>query len=127
MGAGLISCDLVELANAVAASITDGKFDIQKWGKYGIELVPPLWLLKYLPNMLACHISIIHDIQGPSNSMTCGETSAHLSINEAAQVVARGDAVYALAGGAEASLQPRGGTGAAGTDVASCLGSEQRL
>ncbi|MFQ6035328.1 MAG: beta-ketoacyl-[acyl-carrier-protein] synthase family protein [Sedimentisphaerales bacterium] len=106
VGAGLIGCDLVELANAVAVSITDGKFDIQKWGKDGIELVPPLWLLKYLPNMLACHISIIHDIQGPSNSITCGEAGAHLAINEAAQVVARGDSDIALAGGAEAKVNP---------------------
>jgi len=64
LGAGLISCDLVELAPAVAASVTDGKFDIHKWGKEGLELVTPLWLLKYLPNMLACHIGIIHDMQG---------------------------------------------------------------
>ena len=106
VGAGLISCDLIELANAVAVSITDGKFDIQKWGKHGIELVPPLWLLKYLPNMLACHISIIHDIQGPSNSMTCGEAGAHLAINETAQVVARGDSDIALTGGAEAKVNP---------------------
>ena len=48
LGAGLISCDLVELAPAVAASITDGKFDLHKWGKDGLELVTPLWLLKYL-------------------------------------------------------------------------------
>jgi 3-oxoacyl-[acyl-carrier-protein] synthase II len=90
----------------VAASITDGKFDIHKWGREGLELVTPLWLLKYLPNMLACHIGIIHDIQGPSNSITCAETSAHLAIAEAAQIIARGGAVYALAGGAEAKVNP---------------------
>ena len=28
LGAGLISCDLVELASAVSARVTDGKFDI---------------------------------------------------------------------------------------------------
>jgi 3-oxoacyl-[acyl-carrier-protein] synthase II len=106
LGAGLISCDLVELAPAVAASVADGKFDIQKWGKDGLELVTPLWLLKYLPNMLACHIGIIHDIQGPSNSITCAEASSHLAISEAAQIIARGDAVYALAGGAEAKVNP---------------------
>ena len=106
LGAGLISCDLVELAPAVAASVTDGKFDIHKWGKDGLELVTPLWLLKYLPNMLACHIGIIHDIQGPSNTITCAEASAHLAIGEAAQIIARGDAVYALAGGAEAKVNP---------------------
>jgi 3-oxoacyl-[acyl-carrier-protein] synthase II len=106
LGAGLISCDLVELAPAVTASITDGRFDIHKWGKDGLELVTPLWLLKYLPNMLACHIGIIHDIQGPSNTITCAEASSHLAISEAAQIISRGDAVYALAGGAEAKVNP---------------------
>ncbi|MBN1804687.1 MAG: beta-ketoacyl-[acyl-carrier-protein] synthase family protein [Sedimentisphaerales bacterium] len=106
LGAGLISCDLVELAPAVAASIKDGKFDLKKWGKEGLELVTPLWLLKYLPNMLACHIGIIHDIQGPSNSITCAETSGHLAIAEAVQTIARGDSDIALAGGAEAKVNP---------------------
>jgi 3-oxoacyl-[acyl-carrier-protein] synthase II len=106
LGAGLISCDLVELAPAVAASVTDGKFDILKWGKVGLELVTPLWLLKYLPNMLACHIGIIHDIQGPSNTITCAEAAAHLAIGEAVQIIARGDSDIALAGGAEAKVNP---------------------
>jgi len=106
LGAGLISCDLVELAPAVAASATDGKFDIQKWGREGLELVTPLWLLKYLPNMLACHVGIIHDLQGPSNTITCAETSAHIAITEAAQVIARGASDIALAGGAEAKVNP---------------------
>ena len=106
LGAGLISCDMIELAPAVAASITDGQFDIRKWGKTGLELVTPLWLLKYLPNMLACHVGIIHDIQGPSNTITCAETSSHLAIAEASQVIARGSSDYALAGGAEAKVNP---------------------
>jgi len=106
LGVGLISCDLVELAPAVAASVIDGSFDLHKWGKEGLELVTPLWLLKYLPNMLACHLGIIHDIQGPSNSITCAETSAHLAIAEAAQIIARGGSDIALAGGAEAKVNP---------------------
>lgn len=106
LGAGLISCDLVEIAPAVANSITDGTFDIKKWGKEGLEMVTPLWLLKYLPNMLACHVGIIHDLQGPSNSITCAEASAHLAIAEAAQVIARGGADISLAGGAEAKVHP---------------------
>ncbi|MEK7996605.1 MAG: beta-ketoacyl-[acyl-carrier-protein] synthase family protein [Planctomycetota bacterium] len=106
LGAGLISCDMVELAPAVAASVTDGMFDIHKWGKEGFDLVTPLWLLKYLPNMLACHIGIIHDIQGPSNTITCAEASGHLAIAEAAQTIARGGSDIALAGGAEAKVNP---------------------
>ncbi len=106
IGAGLISCDMVELAPAVAVSVTDGAFDIRKWGKEGLEQVTPLWLLKYLPNMLACHIGIIHDIQGPSNTITCAEAAGHLAIAEATQTVARGDSDIALAGGAEAKVNP---------------------
>jgi 3-oxoacyl-[acyl-carrier-protein] synthase II len=106
LGAALISCDLVELAPAVAASINKGKFDIHKWGKDGLELVTPLWLLKYLPNMLACHVGIIHDIQGPSNSITCAEASSHLAIAEAAHIIARGNSDIAVAGGAEAKVNP---------------------
>jgi 3-oxoacyl-[acyl-carrier-protein] synthase II len=106
IGAGLISCDPCELAPAVAKSSADGKFDIRKWGKEGIELVTPLWLLKYLPNMLACHIGIIHDIQGPSNTITCAEVSGHIAIAEAAEVIARGNSDIALAGGAESKVNP---------------------
>jgi len=106
LGAGMISCDMVELAPAVAASVKDGKFDIRRWGHLGLEQVTPVWLLKYLPNMLACHIGIIHDIQGPSNSITCAEASGTLAIGEAAQVVARGASDIALAGGAEAKVNP---------------------
>jgi 3-oxoacyl-[acyl-carrier-protein] synthase II len=106
LGAGLISCDLVELAPAVAKSISEGKFDIHKWGKEGLEFVTPLWLLKYLPNMLACHIGIIHDIQGPSNTIICAEASGHLAIAEAAQIIARGNSDIALTGGVEAKVNP---------------------
>ncbi|MCI0499833.1 MAG: beta-ketoacyl-[acyl-carrier-protein] synthase family protein [Planctomycetales bacterium] len=105
-GAGLISCDLDEIAPCVAMSVTDGKFDIRKWGKDGLQALTPLWLLKYLPNMLPCHVGIIHDIQGPSNTITCGETAGHIAVAEAAEMVARGDADAALAGGCEAKVNP---------------------
>jgi 3-oxoacyl-[acyl-carrier-protein] synthase II len=104
VGAGIICCDLPELAPATAVSTTDGRFDLRKWGKEGLDQITPLWLLKYLPNMLACHIGIIHDIQGPNNTITCGEASGHLAIGEAAQVIARGDADVAVAGAAEAKV-----------------------
>jgi len=106
LGAGLISCDLPELGPAIAKSITGGKFDIAKWGADGLNAITPLWLLKYLPNMLACHVGIIHDIQGPSNTITCAETSAHLAIGEACQVIQRSCADIALAGAGEAKVNP---------------------
>ena len=106
IGAGLISCDLEEIAPAVAESATDGKFDIKKWGRQGINSLTPIWLLKYLPNMLACHVGIIHDLRGPSNTITCAEAGGYIAIGEAAQVISRGDADIALGGGCEAKVNP---------------------
>lgn len=106
LGAGLISADLEELAGAVATAVVDGKFDIHKWGAEGMNTLTPLWLLKYLPNMLACHIGIIHDFQGPSNTITCCEVSSHIAVSEACQQIQRGTSQIALAGGGEAKVNP---------------------
>ncbi len=103
---GIISCELPEIAPSVAVSAENGRFDMKKWGREGIPTVTPLWLLKYLPNMLACHIGIIHDIQGPSNTITCGEVSSHIAVSEGAEMIQRGDADIVLAGGGEAKVNP---------------------
>jgi 3-oxoacyl-[acyl-carrier-protein] synthase II len=66
----------------------------------------PLWLLKFLPNMLACHVTIVHDAQAPSNTITCGEASSHLAIGEAFRTIARGDADVCMCGGAESKANP---------------------
>mgnify|MGYP000409836728 CR=1 FL=1 len=105
-GAGLISCDLPEIAPCIKISETDHQFDIHKWGTNGMQTLTPLWLLKYLPNMLPCHVGIIHDIQGPSNTITCGEVAGHIAIAEAFEMVARGDAEVAFGGGGEAKVNP---------------------
>ena len=108
VGAGLISCDLLELGLAVEHALEKGKFNYEKWGAEGMESLTPIWLLKYLPNMLGCHISIIHDLQGPSNSITCAEASGLLSIGESYRIIARGNADVMVAGGAETKLTPMG-------------------
>jgi len=106
MGAGLISCELDELGPAIGKSTTDGKFDIKKWGKDGLNEITPLWLLKYLPNMLPCHVAIIHDIQGISNTITCAEAGSLLAIAEAVHIIQRNSADVAVAGGCEAKVNP---------------------
>ena len=62
----------------VRASTTDGRFDLTKWGRQGLDLITPLWLLKYLPNMPACHVSILFDAQGPSNTIISSEAAGVL-------------------------------------------------
>ncbi|MEM7576970.1 MAG: beta-ketoacyl synthase N-terminal-like domain-containing protein [Planctomycetota bacterium] len=107
IGAGLIAADTDELTAALAES-TDAKgvFDLKHWGSEGMQQLTPLWLLKYLPNMLACHVTIVHDAQGPSNTITCGEASGGLSIGESLRVIQRGDADVCLAGGAVSPMNP---------------------
>jgi 3-oxoacyl-[acyl-carrier-protein] synthase II len=107
IGAGLITADVDELADALITSRgDDGGFDITHWGREGMQNLTPLWLLKYLPNMLACHVTIIHDCHGPSNTITCAEASSGLSVGESMRVIERGDADACLSGGAEFKLNP---------------------
>ncbi len=108
IGAGLICSDLNELGMAVSTAVVDGKFSLKAWGATGMENLTPLWLLKYLPNMLSCHVTIIHGAEGPSNCITCGDASGHLAVGEAARTIERGEADVAIAGGAESKLNPMG-------------------
>jgi len=106
IGAGLISVDLNELTAAMNVARDGNKLDLQRWGRDGMNQLTPLWLLKYLPNMLACHVTIIHELKGPSNTITCAEASSHLAIGEAFRTIQRGDADYAICGGAETKVVP---------------------
>lgn len=109
IGAGLICADLQELAGALAtAAHSNGEFSLKKWGVEGMENLTPLWLLKFLPNMLGCHVTIVHDCQAPSNTITCADASSHLAIGEAFRIIARGGADVCISGGAESKVNPMG-------------------
>jgi len=113
IGAGLICADLNELAGALSTAVEnpevpiDRAFSLGKWGEKMSNLTP-LWLLKFLPNMLACHVTIVHDCQAPSNTITCGEASSHLAIGEAFRTIKRGAADVCICGGAESKVNPMG-------------------
>ena len=107
-GAGLIPSELTELGEASYAS-TGGAthpVDSKIWGEKLRETIQPLWMLKYLPNMLACHVSIIHNAQGPSNSITEGDAGALLALGEATRILRRNQADFFLVGGADSKMNP---------------------
>lgn len=115
IGAGLLTAEINELTQALDTSRgADGdSFDVNKWGTAeggasAMNNLPPLWMLKYLPNMLACHVTIIHGAEGPSNTITCGESSGILCIGEGARVIERGDADACFTGGGESKINPMG-------------------
>jgi 3-oxoacyl-[acyl-carrier-protein] synthase II len=107
-GAGLIATDLEDLAEAahVSANCQPNRVDLEKWGEQGIPSIQPLWMLKYLPNMLACHVSILHDARGPNNSITESDVASLLALGEAYRVLVRDQADFFLVGGAESKLNP---------------------
>ncbi|MEO1007193.1 MAG: beta-ketoacyl synthase N-terminal-like domain-containing protein [Planctomycetota bacterium] len=107
VGAGLIATDPGELARAMAGSAdADGNWDMAAWGQGGMDALSPLWMLKYLPNMLACHISILHQAKGPSNTLLCAEASGLLSLGESVRIIERGMADACFAGSGDSRVNP---------------------
>lgn len=109
MGAGLLDNELDEIAASIRNSLDEsGQFHMSKFGAEGIRTLFPLWMLKYLPNMPACHISIIYNLQGPSNTITTACAAAMQAVGEAFRIIERGDADLMVAGGAECRMNPLG-------------------
>lgn len=109
LGSGVINNELEELASGYQkAVLPDGTFSMQKFGSEGSPSFFPLWMLKYLPNMPASHITIEYGLRGYSNTVTFSAASGAQAIGEAARVIERGDAEVMLAGGADSKLNPMG-------------------
>lgn len=109
LGTGIINNDLDEVGIAIRNSTgEDGKFQMKKFGGEGIKSMYPLWFLKYLPNMPACHISIAHGITGPSNTVTTSSAAGAHAIGEACSVIRRGDSDVMLAGSTDSKINAMG-------------------
>src|SRR5262249_60671642 len=81
-----------------------GGVDMAKWGTEGIREIEPLWMLKYLPNMVACHVSILLDAQGPNNSITETDAAGLLALGEAYHILRRDAADFFLVGSADSKI-----------------------
>ncbi len=104
LGAEMIPLDLYDLTGTYSRCIVDGKFDFERWGQSFTAELFPLWMLKYLPNMPACHIGIAQDARGPNNTMTLADVSSLSALAEAARVVERGQADVMIAGGVSSRI-----------------------
>jgi 3-oxoacyl-[acyl-carrier-protein] synthase II len=105
-GADMMVTELDEVVSAYRACMADGKFRFALWGDRALPELFPLWMLKYLPNMPACHIGIAHDARGPNNSHTLAEVSSLTALAEAADVIRRGQADVMIAGGVSSRIHP---------------------
>ncbi len=106
-GAGRISTTPDELVQAaLQCSDVDNSFEMTRWGEDSMGQICPLWLLRQLPNMPACHISIEHNARGPNNTITSRESSAILALGEAVRTIERGAADCMIAGACSSNVHP---------------------
>lgn len=106
-GTGHISFTPDELAEAAADFADPSSRDgYKRWGDEKLGKIAPLWLLRQLPNMPACHVAIEHDARGPNNTITSGESSALLALSEAMRVIRRDDADVMIVGAGSSNIHP---------------------
>ena len=107
VGTGLVPVDMAEIMPMLQKVVTeDGSFDLTHLDPNNSTPLFPLWLLKYLPNMVSAHISMMFNAQGPNSTVTTACVAGTQAIGEGFRLVARGDADVVIAGGADSRLDP---------------------
>lgn len=106
VGADIIRNPLTEVALPFRGSFANGEYDFANWGGTGMRDCFPLEMLKLLPNMPACHVSITHDARGPNNTVCMAEASSLSAIGESQRLLERNWADVMLAGGVSCRLNP---------------------
>lgn len=105
-GADMMQVEPDELVDAFRTCVQEGKFNYAQWDERAMGEMFPLWMLKYLPNMPACHVAIAYDARGPNNTIVLAEASSLLAIAEGVRVIQR-DAVDAMiVGGTGSRIHP---------------------
>lgn len=107
LGTSFIMSSISDMADACLKGMAVEGSDVQSkaaslkkhWGEAFMDNLFPLWMLKYLPNMSACHLGIANNLQGPSNTLVLGDTGALAAAIEAIHVIQRDAADAMVIGG----------------------------
>ncbi len=97
-GSEAFYADPLDVSRVFRQCIVDHKYDHDRWGDHAMRNIEPLWMLKYLPNMVASHISIACDARGASNTICQAEASSLLAMIEAVDLIRRGAADAVMVG-----------------------------
>ena len=87
-----------DVESIVRLCAENGRMNHSRWAIEAIENMYPLWMLKSLPNMTACHVGIALDARGPNNTITTLGTSGLNAVLEAVNVIRRGMADVMIIG-----------------------------
>lgn len=107
-GAGHATGDPQALVPAIEQSATGEHFDLAKFGREGIPIINPLWLLRGLSNNVLGFASAQFNAQGWNTNLQNSGASGLMAIGDAAVAVATDRADVMLAGGYDALCSPEG-------------------
>ncbi len=102
----IILSDLSDVEEIVRRCETDGVMLHERWSYEAMENMYPLWMLRSLPNMAACHVGIALDARGPNNTITTEGTSGMAAMQEAIHVIRRGQADVMVVGSTASRHNP---------------------
>ncbi len=104
-GSETFYADPEEVAEVFRKCTVNRCYDHERWGEFAMRDIMPLWMLKYLPNMVASHISIAYDARGPSNTICQAEVSGQLALIEAIDIIQRGAVDVVIVGGTGSPME----------------------
>ncbi|HTQ39890.1 MAG TPA: beta-ketoacyl-[acyl-carrier-protein] synthase family protein [Pirellulales bacterium] len=102
----MIYCGLDELESLYRQCLAGGEFDFRRWAPVAMSEVFPLFLLRNLPNMIACHVAIAHDARGPCNTIGHSDVGSLAALAEGVRVIQRDAADVMVVGGVGARINP---------------------
>jgi len=105
MGTGMAPIEFSVFADPIKEAY-NGVFSLPDFARVQEQVMPPLWILRHLPNMVSAHISIQFNAQGPNNTIVTACAAGTQAVGEAFRLIARGDADLMLAGGADSRIDP---------------------
>jgi 3-oxoacyl-[acyl-carrier-protein] synthase II len=94
----IIFGEIADVESIIRLCASEGKMNYSRWAPEAMENMYPLWMLKALPNMAACHVGIALDARGPNNTITTEGTSGLAALLEAVNVIRRGKADVMIVG-----------------------------
>ncbi len=112
LGSGEGNQDFLAFAAMMAAGLdAEGKLDLVKFTRAGMEMLNPLMELEQEPNMPVGHMAAMFNAQGPNANCLTACAASSQAIGEATEIIRRSEADVMLSGGTHSMIHPFGVTG----------------
>lgn len=105
-GAEMFPGEIQDLTGAIQHCTVEGEMHPGRWGAQFSRDIFPLWMLKNLPNMPACHVGIAINARGPNNTIVEEENSGLQALIEAAMIIERDVADVMVVGAVGGRVSP---------------------